>query len=564
MPSRAIGLDVGTHAVRAAELTLGRDTATLQRFGQVVLPPGAVVDGEVVDAPTVAAAIRRLWAEVGFRNRNVVVGVANPRVVVRQAELPALSEEDLRSALQFEAQELIPLPVEEAILDFQVLGQGVDAEGQPTTRILLVAAQRDMVRSLVAAVESAGLSASMVDLQPFALIRSLAGPDLDLREEGPGTEAIVCVGAGITNVVVHERGVPRFVRMLVVGGNEVTEAIAGELGVDRERAEDLKRRADPASADPLAARAGRIVNDRIGPFVEEVRGSLDFYAAQGDAPPVARVVLTGGGSRLPGLVERLREALGAPVELGRPLERVNVGRIGISPDRLAQSEALLAVPLGLAEATRPLGDGLRRMTLLPRETIEVRAQRRQSAMVLAGVGALAVVLVLLWLARGGQESQQNDRAARAARETAQLQRQAANLSGATALEAQLSQRRALVTKALSDDVAWTRLLNDIATAMPDDVWLTSFTGGKPGSSRTTASANANGLGTVTISAMGFDHSSTARWLLRVGDLSALTGLWVPSSARSNGPNAPVSFTSTATLTPAAHDDRSGQFLGTAG
>src|SRR6266702_5678986 len=147
MAQRAVGLDVGTSAVRAVELVLGREQVTLTRFGQVALPPGAVRGAEIVDAPAVAAAIRRLWREAGFRSRTVIAGVGNQRVVVRQADLPAMSDEDLRSALQFQAQDLIPIPIEEAVVDFQVLERYAGSEQEALMRVLLVAAQRDMVRS---------------------------------------------------------------------------------------------------------------------------------------------------------------------------------------------------------------------------------------------------------------------------------------------------------------------------------------------------------------------------------------------------------------------------------
>ena len=121
MATRVIGLDIGSFAVRAAELTVGGGQPQLLRFGQVSLPAGAMRDGEVADAGAVSSALRRLWSEGGFKNKKVVVGVANQRVIVRQAELPAMTEPDLRAALRFEAQELIPIPVEDAILDFQIL-----------------------------------------------------------------------------------------------------------------------------------------------------------------------------------------------------------------------------------------------------------------------------------------------------------------------------------------------------------------------------------------------------------------------------------------------------------
>jgi len=353
MAQRVVGLDIGTHAVRAAELSLGRggNDATLTRFAQVALPVGAVVDGEVVDPGLVATSLRRLWTEGGFKSRRVVLGVGNQRVVVRQADLPQMSEDELRSALQFEAQELIPIPMDEAILDFDILEQIASNDaGDPMMRVLLVAAHRDMVANLVTAATEAGLTPDVVDVVPFALIRAVGDvtPPPLLDDEPRTSEAIVGIGGGVTNVVVHEGGVPRFVRILATGGAGVTQAIADELDVDPEMAEDLKRRADLASGDALEARAGRVVADRTTPLVEEIRGSLDFYLATPGAVPPGRILLTGGGSRLHRLSEQLSMATRLPVELGSPVASLRVGRTGLTPEQIEYVDPLAAVPVGLA------------------------------------------------------------------------------------------------------------------------------------------------------------------------------------------------------------------------
>jgi type IV pilus assembly protein PilM len=540
VPRRAVGLDIGTFAVRAAEVTLGAKP-TLTRYGQVALAPGAMDDGEIADIDAVAAAIRRLWTEGGFRGRDVVIGVANQRVIVRQADLPDLSDDELRSALQFEAQELIPIPVEDAVLDFQVLERISSAEGEPQARILLAAAQRDMVRNAVAAVERAGLSPAMVDLVPFALIRSLRD------EDRAGPEAIVSIGGGVTNVVVHEGGVPRFVRILMVGGDELTRAVAEGLDVDLDTAEDLKRRGGEGDGDPAAGEAARIVEARMSPLVEEVRGSLDFYRAQQDSEPLERVLLTGGGSLLPGLVERLGAAVAAPVELARPLEHVTVGRLPLSAEQLAAAEPMLAVPIGLALARTPI-EGARRMSLLPSEVAVVREQRRQMVLTGAGVGALVLLLMLLWLGRGAQLSDARRDADEAEAVTADLQTQVQALGDASGLDREIAQRRQAITNLLAEDVAWTRLLQEIATVIPNDVWLTSFTG------------RAGPPSEVTFAAQGFDQTSTARWLLRMGELESFRQLWVPSSTK-GGEGGLVTFSSTAQLTEAARSDRLARYIG---
>ena len=539
MPARVVGLDIGSFGVRAVELTVGGNQPTLQRFAQVALPLGAVRDGEVQDPGAVSSAIRRLWADGGFRSKRVVMGVANQRVIVRQAELPAMTEEDLRAALQFEAQELIPIPVEDAILDFQIIEESLGADGERRTRILLAAAQRDMVRSHLAAVEGAGLGAQSVDVVAFALVRALTLGVSGFEDDGRA-EAIVCIGGGVTNVVVHEAGVPRFVRVLLVGGDDVTEAIARELDVDMDAAEDLKRRANTASSDQSVARAGQVVADRMAPLVEEIRGSLDYYTAQAQSAPVGRVLVTGGGSRLTGLMERLQSQLGGRVEPARPLANLAIGNVKLSQEELADYEPLLTVPIGLAlggEVQR----GLRRISLLPAEVAAAREQRNQAVLVGGVVGGLTLLLLLAWAVRQGQVSTERRKAADAESEARRLQRQVQLLQGSTTLASDVATRQTQIRSVLTNDVDWTGLFQNVSAVIPTDVWLTSFQGQATG-----------GGGTVNFSAKGFDQTSTARWLQRVGDLKSLTGVWVPNSTKSGtGAATTVTFSSQANLTPGA-------------
>ena len=547
MATRVVGLDIGTFAVRAAEMTVGGGQPTLQRFAQVALPPGAVRDGEIVDAPAVSAAIRRLWSDGGFKTKRVVVGIMNQRVIVRQADLPAMSEQDLRSALRFEAQELIPIPVEDAVLDFQILDESLDEHSERRMRILLAAAQRDMIRTHLAAVEGAGLAASAVDVIPFALVRALTvgGPSFD----ADGAEAIVCIGGGVTNVVVHEGGIPRFVRGLLVGGDDITEAIARELDIDVDTAEDLKRRADATSTDASVARAAQVVTDRLAPLVEEIRGSLDYYLAQAQSAPISRVLVTGGGSRLPGIMERLQSQLGGRVEPARPLAKVAVGQLRYSEAELADLEPLLAVPIGLALAGEQI-KGVRRISLLPQEVAVVREQRRQ-ALVGGGVAAaLAAALIILAIVKAGQASDEGHKADDADANVARLRAQAAKLQDNTTLASDISVRQNQVRSVLANDIAWTRLFQEVATVLPSDVWITSFTG----------QSAATGP-TLNLAMKGFDHTSTARWLLRSADLKDLSGVWVPSSTKTGlGSQSLVTFNSQANLTASAHSDRLQQFL----
>jgi type IV pilus assembly protein PilM len=530
-----VGLDIGTHAVRAVELSFGRDDATITRFGQVALPPGAVVDGEVVDGTAVAVAIRRLWSQCAFRSRNVIVGLANQRVIVRQAEVPALPEEDLRHALRYQAGDLVPFPTDDALLDCRVLEPvAVEPGEDPRVRILLVAAQRDMVLSVLRAVERAGLHPVLVDLAPFALLRAFPH---DTGEDATA-EALVCIGAGVTTVVVHERGVPRFVRMLLVGGASVTEFLASELQVGLDVAEQCKRAGDgPADA---------LIEQQLGALVAEVQGSLDYYVAQVDSAPLRRVVVTGGGSRLAGLAERLQAAVGAPVEVGHPLFAVRVGRTGVPESRLIDAEPMLAVAVGLALAGCPSSGQGRPLSLLPDELALARAERRRTALAGAGVAVLAGALMTGWTVRQGDVDEQRAAAHLAHGRITAIERRSGTQT-ALPMATQVGQRRALVKAALADDVAWSDVLQRVAGAMPDDAWLTSVSAarGKTGTS-------------LTFQGQGADQSAAARWLLALQGVDVFTGVWLPQSSRS-GNN--VQFSTTAMLTPAARADRTASYDG---
>lgn len=343
----AIGLDIGTSAVRAAELSFGKSGVTLQRLGQVALPDGAVREGEVVDAPAVVAALRQLWSRTGLSHKDVVVGVANQRVVVRSVDLPWMPLAELRTSLHLQVQDLLPMPVEAAVLDFHPLDEVVDAAGARQLRGLLVAAARDMVTGNVRAVESAGLRVRCVDLTSFAVLRAMGRAGVADYE----LEALVDVGAKVTNIVVHSGGVPRFVRILLMGGQDATDAVADELGLGQAEAELLKLDVDPVgSADTTGQRAVRAVDQVAAGFVDEVRGSLEYFATSSGTGPVSRVVLSGGGSLLRGLAARITATTGLPVHLGDPMNGLLMGRTGLSDRQLHAVRPLAAVPVGLAMA----------------------------------------------------------------------------------------------------------------------------------------------------------------------------------------------------------------------
>jgi type IV pilus assembly protein PilM len=339
-----IGLDIGTSAVRAAQVTGGRGTPSLVTFGQVALPSGVVIDGEIRDQGAVSEAISQLVKRTKIRGKRVVLGVANQRVVVRQVDLPYLEEKDFRSSLRFQVADHIPMPVDAAELDYQMLGDFQTESGEHMMRVLLVAAATDMVESFVGTAADAGLDPAGVDLTPFAVARAVS-PVARGEAGTAGAEAIIDVGAGITSIFIHHNGEPRFVRILLVGGDDATNALATQLGVSFDEAEAAKLDLGRGVGSPDAQ---RVLQARVAALVEEIRGSLDYYVSQEGSEPVGSLIMTGGGSLTPGLVASVEQTVRSQVRRATPLSSINYSKSGLTQEQVIQVEPVAAAAVGLA------------------------------------------------------------------------------------------------------------------------------------------------------------------------------------------------------------------------
>lgn len=356
----AIGLDIGSSAVRVVQLEQRRGGAPqLTSYGEVAVPTGAVVDGDVVEPAVVADALRELWGRAGLRRRTVAVGLASQRVTVREVELPDLPDEELAQAVRLQAEDQLPIPLDEALLDHVVVERYAVGDERRNVRLLLVAAERDMVERLLAAVTGAKLRPALVDLDAFALVRSLATPPA-ADDDGDGldeVELVVDIGATVTKIVVHRGGAALFVRMVRLGGDAATRELENVLDLSREDAERAKLDASAAMAagadlDADDERA-RVLNSSAQSVITEVRRSLDFFRGQHDDVEVRRVLLSGGASLVPNLDRQLHSALELPVEPGDALRRVGAPHGNGAPNGLQDKARFLAVPVGLAMGLLP-------------------------------------------------------------------------------------------------------------------------------------------------------------------------------------------------------------------
>lgn len=335
----AIGLDIGTEHVRVAQMKQTGSGFVLTGYGRVDVPMGAVADGEIVDSAAVASAIKELWRRSNVRGKEVCTGVSNQRVIVRLIDLPFMERGELQSAIQYQAQDYIPMAVEESILDFQIIGDYVTPNDEHMMEVLLVAAHREMIGNAVAAVEGAGLKLSSIDVSSFAIVRALMGESAEILPETEGeATAIIHISSGITNIAVVERGIPRFNRISSLAGGTFTQAIANVLNITFDEAESLKIQVglpdiDTGATEPVPGvdpEVIQVVNQslerEVNKFIAEVRRSLDYYLTQtSQVRSIKRILLSGSGAQLHNFAVYLEKGLQAQhVALGDPLDRIQV------------------------------------------------------------------------------------------------------------------------------------------------------------------------------------------------------------------------------------------------
>jgi type IV pilus assembly protein PilM len=324
---RIVGLKIGGSQIAAACIA-NNGSAKLERIARMPLAPGIVTAGELRDTQALADALRTFFEENDLPRRGVRLGVASSRIGVRSVELPAIDNEDqFLNAIRFRAQEALPIPLDEAVLDYRILGERTTEEGQILRRVLLVVAHRDLVERYVEACRRAGLTLSGIDLEAFALLRALAPP----TDRDESAVVAVSIGHDRTTLAVSDGRVCEFSRVLAWGGAELNSGLARALGMSESEVETVKRSLSLAGGDapegitpeqvPVAVEA---LHRGIESLVRELVSSLTYYQSQPGSLAIGEIILTGGGARLAGLPEELERLLGVPVRVGDPLGRLEV------------------------------------------------------------------------------------------------------------------------------------------------------------------------------------------------------------------------------------------------
>ncbi len=340
-----VGLDLGHYSLKAVQLEKTPGGWRVTKSATAPTPPDALKDGVVIDPQTMGNAIKAMLRDAGITATTATIAAAGGSLFVRPVPFPKMSEAALRKSIKFEASRYVPGSVEDSFVEFEIMGPINETQ----MNVLIVAAPKDIVDSRVQACEAAGLEVDIVDVEMFAAYRSLVEAYQD--EGSLSTMAIVDIGASTTNMSVVDHGVFAMNRSIPNGGKALTDALKSYFKLSDEDAEHGKAQLDvselldevPKENPPL-----RVLQPHLDDLVREVRRSLNYFQSQqtegSDPRAVERLVLAGGGAKLPGIARYIEHKLGLPVQCAGVFENPRILHGSTKDD----SGLELAVASGLA------------------------------------------------------------------------------------------------------------------------------------------------------------------------------------------------------------------------
>jgi type IV pilus assembly protein PilM len=330
---KLVGLKIGASQIAAAQV-VNNGGAHVLHVAREHLDQGVVVGGELREPEALATALRQFFRKNRLSRQNVRLGISNNRIGVRMFEIGGIDDpKQLANAIRYRAQEVLPIPLEEAVLDYHILGEHTDADGQLKRRVLLVVAYRDLVERYMAACKKAGIKLAGIDLEAFAILRALAPPAAERPENGSAALVVVSVGHDRTTFAVSDGRACQFTRVLEWGGASLNAGIARALDLAPSEAEPIKLSlslAEPSIPAGLTSEQAEKVREAVllalHGFARELVSSLQFYQSQAGSLGIGELVLTGGTAHLPGLANELSKLIGVRVRVGDPLANVKIGK----------------------------------------------------------------------------------------------------------------------------------------------------------------------------------------------------------------------------------------------
>jgi type IV pilus assembly protein PilM len=336
-----VGLDIGTSSVKAVELQKKGNSLHLLNLGFENLEPDTIVDGQIMELNNVSNVISSIFSEHQIKTPRVAAGVSGHSVIVKNIVLPQMSEEELRESFSWHAEEHIPFDIADVNLDYQLTGNTSDA-----IQVLMAACKSDKIANVKQAIQLAGKQPIIIDVDAFALQNCY---ELNYQPQPGEVVAILNIGAATMNINILNGTRSVFARDASVGGSQYTSLLQKELGLTFEQAESVKR-GYPLPEDVEARPIQPIIETVSDILALEVRKTMDFYRATADqnSEAIKKILIAGGGSKLPGLADYLAKRFEMPVEVFDPFRQIQVDSRKFDPDYMREIVPEMAVAVGLA------------------------------------------------------------------------------------------------------------------------------------------------------------------------------------------------------------------------
>ena len=352
-----VGLDIGSNSFKLVQLK------STSKGWQLVKYAIQEVSGEAVEEldpdlkeTVLSEGLKKLFKARKVSNKRVATAVSGDSVIVRYVKLPFMTEEELRNVISYEAEQHIPLPIDQVVVDFHILGEAAD-EKEKKLEVLLVAAKEELIDQHIRILKLAGLKPAVIDVDSFAMENAYLA---NYGEEKGETVALVNIGAKTTTINVIEDGVSHLTRDFSVAGNQFTKQMQTEMNLGFSQAEELKRQQGQVAVesdeilltrmpdkDDRSMAISEAVTPVLNKMLSEFRRSFDFYENSIKKRPISKVILSGGGARLKNIEKFFADKLGVPTEIADPFRHVDIPK-SFDPDLIRAAAPALMVAVGLA------------------------------------------------------------------------------------------------------------------------------------------------------------------------------------------------------------------------
>lgn len=336
-----VGLDIGSSSVKAVELQRKGSSLHLMSLGYENLQPDTIVDGQIMELNNVSNVIANIFTEHTIKTQRVAAGVSGHSVIVKNIVLPQMSEEELQESFSWHAEEHIPFDIADVNLDYQVTGNSADA-----LHVLMAACKSDKIANVKQAIQLAGKQPVIIDVDAFALQNCY---EVNYQPKPGEVVALLNIGAATMNINILNGSRSVFARDASVGGSQYTSLLQKELGLTFEQAEAVKRGCPVPEG--IEARPIQPIIETVSDILAlEVRKTMDFYRATAEegGEAIQKILVAGGGSKLPGLADYLAKRFEMPVEVFDPFKQIEVDARKFDPDYMREVIPEMAVAVGLA------------------------------------------------------------------------------------------------------------------------------------------------------------------------------------------------------------------------